>query len=107
MILQIALQVRPCNSFLTSCFGITDAKAMYQFSPLLHSTNLLHVALMALEQHELLFLQSMWRLTDPHPLTTGLWKDDAYQVTLTDCPEHSRRSGVVVLPMALGPKADS
>ena len=43
---------------------------------------------MALEQHGLLFLQSMWRLTDPRPLTAGLWDEGAYQVTLTDCPDH-------------------
>ena len=42
---------------------------------------------MALEQHELLFLQSMWRLTGPRPLTAGLWDDGAYQVTLTDCAD--------------------
>ena len=53
---------------------------------------------MALEQHELLFLQSMWRLTDPIPLTAGLWDHGAYQVTLADCPEHI---------IALGPRADS
>ena len=53
---------------------------------------------MALEQHELLFLQSMWRLTDPIPLTAGLWDHGAYQVTLADCPEHI---------IALGPRVDS
>ena len=53
---------------------------------------------MALEQHELLFLQSMWRLTDPHSLTAGLWDHGAYQVTLTDCPDHI---------VALGTRADS
>ena len=53
---------------------------------------------MALEQHELLFLQSMWRLTDPIPLTAGLWDHGAYQVTLADCPEHI---------IALGTRADS
>ena len=53
---------------------------------------------MALEQHELLFLQSMWRLTDPHPLTAGLWDHGAYQVTLADCPGHI---------VALGTRADS
>ena len=46
---------------------------------------------MALEQHELRFLQSMWRFTP------GLWDDGAYQVTLMDCPEHI---------IALGTRAD-
>ena len=52
---------------------------------------------MALEQHELRFLQSMWRLIDPHPLTAGLWDDGAYSITLMDCPEHI---------VALGTRAD-
>ena len=52
---------------------------------------------MALEQHELRFLQSLWRLVDPHPLTVGLWDQGADQVALVDCPERI---------VALGTRAD-
>ena len=52
---------------------------------------------MALEQHELLFFTIYVRLIDPHPLTSDLWENGAYQVTLTDYPEHI---------VALGTRAD-